>query len=302
MRLIVLLITILIIVSIASAQGRLAEAQSISGDNLADCLSMTRDDIVKAKGLLRGISPTNRWILCETNDVVAHEQCRLLCGYYMLYSNSVPIEAKLMVGTAFGMLGTYHGDLNMLSNTVDILKEYTMVYTNDLSGWRNLGSGYMLLGKMDDAMKSYDKAARLGDDESYVQYAVIAFANGRMDLVKEAVPKLQALEISKDTDQTTKEKIFTLLLTYSCTPDASDGKKIFVQAVRGLDMRHIVSMDSGKYRNEFLRRCHHFKGPEIDQILKIYEGVIAAEDGVKSGVSVPVSSPGTNNSSTKKGD
>src|SRR5690348_8667216 len=115
--------------------------------------------------------------LKELGEKASKDKWRQIIGYYLLHSNSVSEKCKLPIARCYAQF-------HKISEATRLGEEYINVYSNDWRGWRLLGYCYFAVNSNEKAMHAYQRAAELGDKESYEPLAGIAIQNRDWDVVR----------------------------------------------------------------------------------------------------------------------
>jgi len=195
-----------------------------------------------------------RLSLEEVTERGGEEWGNKLTAYYEMYPDAVTIKMKLPISRCYAAMGKY-------SKAAALANDYIGIYSNDWHAWRIIGSANIYMKDLAAAVHAYTNAVRLGDDGSCTALAYAATEIGRLDLVKEIVPRLFILKESRPTQYIKPLDAVTVLVLYSLK---SNQEKIFGEALQGVNASDILSRSD----LEFLIKqgCEQFKGKDVDKI------------------------------------
>jgi tetratricopeptide (TPR) repeat protein len=198
------------------------------------------------------------------------EGCREFVGYYLLHTNELSLQAKLLVARCYSAFGLY-------PQSVKLTTEYVNVYSNDFHAWNLLGSSYLYLKSSDKAIEAYTNAVRLGDKLSYISLAGAAIQGNQWDVVQNIVHQLLSLKQSKNLSEDGELDLTVILLTYSIKMEQED---IFIKALNGVNAKQVSSRDDLK--QVVTMGIQIFKGAAIDKIRQEMESATSSTNSVGS--------------------
>jgi hypothetical protein len=214
---------------------------------------LTDTDVAQAKSELQAFEK-DQVTLEEISAPDDKEWGHKLVLFFETHTNEVTTKMKLPISRCYGAMGND-------SAAARLAEDYVTVFSNDWHGWRVIGSANLDMGDIGVSVDAYTKAVQLGDDGSCAPLAFTSMKIGRLDIVKNILPRLYSLKKSKPTRYVRTLDVVTALVLYSLRANQED---IFVKALDGVSMRDILSRDD----LQFLVRqgCKQFNGKDIDKI------------------------------------
>ena len=201
--------------------------------------------------------------LCVSNSA---EGGRKIAGYYLTYTNVLPVKAELPVGMWLAEFG-------MRAEAARLAEDYVGAYPNDSYGWRSLGKSLM---HMDNAasFRAFRRAADLGDRNAYELLLLEAGLSGRFEAIQDLIPDILKVQHEKDISQDYRQELTMGLLLYS---EATKREEVFTQALRGVDLslvvvrKDIVKVAMGGFRQ--------FKGEEAEKLSQEFQRELEKVNG-----------------------
>ena len=212
----------------------------------------------------------------DLTEEAGSEGCRELIGYYLLHTNDISVKAKFPISRTFAAGKMY-------PQAIKLAQEYVDVYSNEWIGWNMLGYCCNSINYSNEAINGYSNAVRLGDKDSYEPLAGVALKYGRADVVRDIVPQLMILKESKGAPQDHKINLLTILTAYSMMDDKKD---VFIETLKGEDMKQILKDDTVK--KNIISGCAYFEDEDTTKdIAKIRQEVDSATSSTNSVSSPP---------------